>query len=109
MELYNLVEDPEENVNLARKEPEVVRMLQNRMEAWIARREKETGKTNPMVTNLNWHRTAGYDGPFRTSEDAYNHLHIGSARAAERLQAEGSRGGKKAKRAKKAGKARAKR
>ena len=109
VELYNLVEDPEENVNLARREPEVVRMLQNRMEAWIARRERETGKTNPMGTNLNWHRTPGYDGPFRTSEDAYNTLHIGSARAAERLQAEGSRGAKKAKKAKRAGKARAKR
>lgn len=112
VELYNLIQDPDENVNLAKKEPEMVAMLRNRMEAWIAKREKETGKTNPMYTNLHWHRTKGYDGPFKSSEDAYNRMHIGSAAQAARLQAKGSaakqtkktkktKKGKKAKRAKK--------
>lgn len=101
LELYNLVEDPDENVNLASKEPEVARMLQNRMQAWIGRREGETGKTNPMYTNLNWHKTSGYDGPFRTSEDAYNHLYIASANAAKRLQSGGSKNSKKVRTSKK--------
>ncbi len=85
-ELYNLVEDPGENVNLARREPDVVRMLRGRMEAWIARREAETGLPNPMFTNLQWHGKER-KGPFPTSEAAYNELHIGSVKTAERLQA----------------------
>ncbi len=91
VELYNLVEDPGENVNLAGKEPEVVRMLKDRMEAWIARREKETGKRNPMVTNLQWHGKEG-QGPFSSSEAAYNGLYIGSVKTAERLQARDAKG-----------------
>ena len=35
VELYNLIEDPEENVNLAEREPEIVAELRRRMEAWI--------------------------------------------------------------------------
>ena len=105
VELYNLMEDPGETKNLAKKEPEVVNMLRNRMEAWIAKREKETGRTNPMYTNTDWHKSKDYQGPFRSSEDAYNTMHIGSAAQAARLQ-----GGpaKKAKKAKKPRKARAK-
>jgi len=106
VELYNLVQDPGEFVNLASKEPTVVEMLRGRMEAWIAKREKETGNTNPMYTNLNWHGGAGgHDGPFTSSEQAYNTMHIGSADQARRLQA----GEKKAKKAqvKKAKKTRA--
>jgi arylsulfatase A-like enzyme len=84
VELYNLVVDPEENHNLAKKEPEVARMLEARMHAHIARREKETGRVNPMFTNLNWH---GHGRPFKTSQEAYDTLHIGSPKAAAALQA----------------------
>ena len=84
IELYNMVNDPEENVNLAEREPEVVRLLEGRMQAHIAKREKETGRTNPIYTNLNWH---GYGAPFKTSQEAYDTLHIGSPKAAEALQA----------------------
>ena len=54
------------------------------MEAWIAKREQETGLTNPIYTNLQWH---GLDrGPFTSSEEAYNSLKIGSVRQAQSLQ-----------------------
>ena len=43
VELYNLVDDPEELHNLADKEPEIVAVLQNKMKAWISRRERKTG------------------------------------------------------------------
>ena len=48
VELYNLIEDPEESVNLAEKEPAIVEMLRGRMIAWIAKRCKKTGKANPI-------------------------------------------------------------
>jgi len=84
IELYNLINDPEENVNLAEQEPEVVALLESRMLAHIAAREAQTGRTNPIYTNLNWH---GHGGPFATSQQAYDTLHIGSPKAAEALQA----------------------
>ncbi len=84
IELYNLLKDPEENHNVAEQEPGVVKMLEERMNAHIARRERETGRTNPIFTNTNWH---GHGAPFKTSEEAYNTLHIGSPKAAEALQA----------------------
>lgn len=85
IELYNLIIDPEENHNVASNEPEIVKLLENRMQAHIAKREMETARTNPMYTNLNWH---GMDcGPFKTSEQAYSTLHIGSPKAAQQLQA----------------------
>jgi len=84
VELYNLITDPGETKNLAEKEPEVAAMLESRMQAHIARRERETGRTNPMYTNLNWH---GHGGPFKTSRQAYDTLHIGSPKAAKALQA----------------------
>ncbi len=84
VELYNLLEDPDENNNLAESEPEVVAALKARMEAWIERREKETGLTNPMYTNLQWH---GKDhGPFTSSEQAYEELFIGGVGEARKLQ-----------------------
>jgi len=86
VELYNLITDPEENSNLAGKEPELVKMLEARMQAHIARREKETGRRNPIFTNLNWHGKGC--GPFKTSQQAYDGLHIGSPKAAEKLQAQ---------------------
>jgi arylsulfatase A-like enzyme len=86
VELYNLLADPGENDNLAKKEPKVVEALGAKMHAWIKKRERETRRPNPMYTNLDWHGT-GYPGPFNTSRDAYNTLHIGDPVTARRLQA----------------------
>ena len=84
IELYNMLTDPGENRNVAAEEPGVVRMLEARMLAHIARREKETGRKDPIFTNLNWH---GHGcGPFKTSRQAYNTMHIGSPNAAKNLQ-----------------------
>ncbi|OPZ31085.1 MAG: Arylsulfatase [Lentisphaerae bacterium ADurb.BinA184] len=84
VELYDVLRDPQESNNLAKAEPGVVAMLEARMQAWIARREKETGRPNPVYTNLNWHGKGC--GPFKTSRQAYNSLHIGSPNAAKALQ-----------------------
>ncbi len=84
VELYDLVKDPQELVNVAEQEPAVVAMLEARMQAWIAKREQETGRTNPMMTNLNWHGMGC--GPFKTSQQAYDSMHIGSPGAAQALQ-----------------------
>ena len=86
IELYNLVEDPEENNNVAESEPEMVALLKSRMDAWIAKREAETGKPNPMHHQGDWHGHEGL-GAFKTSQQAYDTLHIGSASQAARLQA----------------------
>jgi len=83
IELYNLIKDPDENHNLAEEEPEVVKFLTERMLAHIAKRESETGRTNPMYTNLDW---SGFGRPFASSEEAYNTLHIGDPEAAKKLQ-----------------------
>jgi arylsulfatase A-like enzyme len=85
IELYNLIVDPEENRNVAAENPDVVRLLEGRMQAQIARREKETGRRNPISTNLNWHGKGC--GPFTSSQQAYDSLHIGSPKAAKGLQA----------------------
>jgi arylsulfatase A-like enzyme len=85
VELYNLLKDPNEAQNLAEKEPEIVTTLEARMQAFIARREKETGRRDPIHTNLNWHGKG--TGPFKTSQEAYDTLHIGSPKAAKDLQA----------------------
>ena len=84
VELYDLIRDPEENNNLASKEPGVVAMLEARMNAWVALREKQTGRQAPIYSNLNWHG-AGC-GPFKTSQQAYDTMHIGSPNAAKNLQ-----------------------
>lgn len=85
VELYNLINDPLENNNIADKEPEVVKFLTDRMNAFIAKREKETGRTNPMVTNAaKWN---GFGKAFESSEEAYNSLHIGDPAEAQKLQA----------------------
>lgn len=85
VELYNLVEDPEELCNVADENPEVVAMLRQRMEAWIARREAETGLTNPMMTQGEWHGIEG-QGWFTSSQEAYDSLHIGDPDEAAKLQ-----------------------
>jgi arylsulfatase A-like enzyme len=86
VELYNLLEDPEEYNNLAEAQPDVVAHLRARMEAWIAKRERETGLTNPMLTQGDWHGHEGL-GAFTSSQQAYDTLHIGDPGEAARLQA----------------------
>ncbi len=87
VELYNLLTDPQENCNVAAQEPEVVQLLESRMQAHIRRREAETGHANPMFTNTDWHGQGC--GPFTSSEQAYEKLHIGSADGARKLQQRG--------------------
>ncbi|MDO8683407.1 MAG: sulfatase [Armatimonadota bacterium] len=84
VELYNLIDDPEEYNNLAEKRPDVVAELEAKMQAHIAKRESETGRTNPMYTNLNWN---GHGKPFESSQEAYDTLYIGSPITAKDLQA----------------------
>jgi arylsulfatase A-like enzyme len=85
VELYDLIKDPGENCNVAEKEPAMVALLEARMQAHIAKREKETDRKNPIYTNLNWHGKGC--GPFVTSQQAYDTMHIGSPKAAKGLQA----------------------
>jgi len=84
VELYNLIKDPGENHNVAEENPDVVECLKNRMIAFIAKREAETGRTAPIYTNTNWN---GFGRPFESSDEAYNTLHIGDPETAKRLQA----------------------
>ncbi|MGC9520302.1 MAG: sulfatase family protein [Anaerolineae bacterium] len=86
IELYDLVADPHEDHNLAESEPGVVDLLRGRMERWIAKREEETGLPNPIYHQGDWHGHEGV-GAFKTSQQAYDTLHIGSARQAAKLQA----------------------
>ena len=86
VELYNLIDDPEEYNNLAEKEPGVVALLKARMDAWVAQREAETGLKDPIHTQGDWHGVPGI-GPFKTSQQAYDTLHIGDPKQAARLQA----------------------
>jgi arylsulfatase A-like enzyme len=84
VELYNLVEDPDENHNLAESEPELAASLKKRMDSWIAQRQQETGLPNPIHTQGAWW---GDKGPFKTSQEAYDTMHIGDPAQAARLQA----------------------
>ena len=86
VELYNLIQDPDENNNLAEVHPDIVNVLETRMKNWILQRERETGLTNPIMTQGDWHGQKGV-GPFKTSEQAYNTMHIGNPGQAARLQA----------------------
>ena len=87
VELYNLVEDPDENKNLAETYPDIVATLETRMKKWIAKREAETGLKNPIMTQGDWHGHADV-GPFKTSQQAYDTMHIGDPGQAAKLQAE---------------------
>jgi arylsulfatase A-like enzyme len=86
IELYNLIEDPGENNNVAESEPEIVAMLRARMDAWIAKREAETGLPNPIHHQGDWHGHEGI-GAFTNSQQAYDTLHIGDPMQAAKLQA----------------------
>jgi hypothetical protein len=57
------------------------------MDAWIAKRTAETGLENPMLTQGDWHGKPGV-GAFKTSQQAYDTLHIGDPNQAAKLQAE---------------------
>ncbi len=87
IELYNLIQDPAENVNLAETKPEVVEELKSRMNAWIAKRTTETGLPNPIENQGDWHGHEGV-GPFKSSQQAYDTMHIGDPGQAAKLQAE---------------------
>jgi hypothetical protein len=87
VELYNLVTDPLENNNVADANPDMVALLKGRMDAWINKREQETGLPNPIYHQGDWHGHKGV-GPFQSSQQAYDTLHIGDPKAAAKLQAE---------------------
>jgi len=87
IELYDLEDDPEELTNVAEQNPDVAAELEQRMQDWIAKREKETGRENPMYTNPQWHGCEAVPGPFESSRQAYDTLHIGDPEAARKLQA----------------------
>jgi len=72
---------------VAGRNPEIVAALTQRMERFIRKREKQLGITNPMLTQGDWHGHTGI-GPFASSQQAYDTLHIGDPHAAARLQAE---------------------
>jgi len=81
VELYNLIEDPGENLNLASAEPDVVKLLQGQLNQWIAGREAQSGRRNPLFTETRWHGCPGVAGPFASSQQAYDTLHIGPVMA----------------------------
>lgn len=85
VELYDLAADPGENHNLAAERPEVVAKLRADMDRHIAERTDATGRPNPIETLLDWHGQTGH-GPFTSSQQAYDTLHIGDPQAARRLQ-----------------------
>ena len=87
VELYHLKTDPAENENLASSRPEVVTELRAKMEAWISKREQEEGVENPMSTQGDWHGHKEV-GAFKTSQQAYDTMHIGDPASAAKLQAE---------------------
>ena len=88
VELYRLTDDPGELRNLADELPEVTAFLHARMEGWIERRTHATGLPAPILHQRDWHGSAG-TGPFTSSQQAYDTLHIGDPGAAQRLQAGG--------------------
>ncbi len=49
LELYNLLDDPGETKNLAEAEPALVALLRGRMQAWVDRRVRETGGSDPIL------------------------------------------------------------
>ncbi len=86
IELYNLLTDPHEDRNVAEENPDIVKTLRRRMETFIARREKEMGISNPMLHQGAWHGHKEITA-FKSSQQAYDTLHIGDPKAAAKLQA----------------------
>lgn len=85
IELYNLITDPDENHNIAQENPDVVKTLRGRMDRWIAQREKQVNRSNPMHRQGDWHGIKGL-GSFKSSQQAYDTLHIGDPKQAANLQ-----------------------
>lgn len=85
IELYDMQKDPGELKNVAKQNPKIVKALTAKINNWIAKREKETGNKNPIQNAGDWHGHTGV-GPFKSSEQAYNTLHIGDPKAAAKLQ-----------------------
>jgi arylsulfatase A-like enzyme len=90
VELYNLIDDPDENRNVAKKHPDIVKTLEARMQAHIAKREKATGLPNPIYDQPHWHGHGEVEY-FESSQQAYDTLHIGDAAAARKLQAKAAK------------------
>ncbi len=87
VELYNLVEDPDENEQPGRERAGGRGLPARR--AWTpgspSARPRPACPT-PSITQGDWHGTEGV-GPFKTSQQAYDTLHIGDPAQAARLQA----------------------
>ena len=83
VELYNLIEDPHETADVAAEHADVVDVLTNRMERWISSRERDTGLPNPIFHQGDWHGHEGV-GAFKSSQQAYDTLHIGDSSEAKR-------------------------
>ncbi len=86
IELYDLVADPEENHNIAPENPELCAWMEAQLQAWIRKRQDETGLPNPIQNQEGWHGQEGV-GYFASSQQAYDTLYIGSASAGAKLQA----------------------
>ena len=86
IELYDLSVDPEENNNIAPDNPELCAYFEGRVQAWIAKREAETGLPNPVQNQPHWHGNQDIEY-FRSSQEAYDTLHIGDPVQGQRLQA----------------------
>ncbi len=86
IELYDLVADPEENHNIAPAQPDLCAWMEAQLQAWIRKRQAETGLPNPIQNQEGWHGQEGI-GYFASSQQAYDTLYIGSATAGARLQA----------------------
>ena len=86
-ELYDLVADPLEDHNIALENPELCAWMEAQMQAWIQKREEETGLSNPILSQKSWHGKEGVTY-FESSQQAYDTLHIGSASAGLKLQAQ---------------------
>jgi arylsulfatase A-like enzyme len=97
VELYNLIEDPEESCNLAEELPEVVAALTARLDEWVSKREAEAGLPNPIHHQPGWHAIEGIDY-FTSSQQAYDNLRIGrpSQEALQRERRQKSLEGNKA-------------
>ena len=93
VELYNLVDDPDELNNVAAQEPLIVAALEQKLNDHVAKREAETGRPAPIKTNLNWHGR-GLGRGFESSQEAYDTLYIGSSKTAAALQDKDSKEGK---------------
>ena len=87
VELYNLIEDPCENHNLAETRPEVVALLRSQ---W--RPGSPSANEKPACRTRSISRAIGMGmpgiGAFKTSQQAYDTLHIGDPAQAAKLQSE---------------------